>query len=325
MSLPDFLIIGSPKAGSTALHAALSRHPQLYASRIKEPKYFLCDGSVPPAPRGPGDAHSVREWMHDRSAYERLFDAAPPGALAFESTPFYLWSHESHRRIAANLPEAKLIAVIRDPVDRAFSNWSHLRADGLEPERDFVTACLREPNRIANGWAPFWRYLELGRYGEQLGHLFAHVPRERVAVVRYRRLIEDPAGTLDDLCRFLGVATGVLTTVPESNVGRWADDNAANDLLRRLVTLGSAAGSHVDPRVWRRAERSLLRVLHRGNPQRPTVTTEQRTTLISRFAEDNALLCRLLEDGYSDWLSPVGRGAYTVRRSCEPSELDASK
>ena len=150
--------------------------------------------------------------------YERLFDAAPPGTLRGESTPFYLWDRAAHRRIAATVPDAKLIAVVRDPVDRAYSNWTHLRADGLEPEPDFARACDLEDERAQAGWAPFWRYLGLGRYGEQLDHLFGHVPREQVHVVRYRELIDEPVATLDGICAFLGVDTGVVDSIPGSNV-----------------------------------------------------------------------------------------------------------
>ena len=98
MTLPDFFVIGAPKAGTTALQAALARHPQLYLSTIKEPKYFLCDGP-PPREGGPGDAHSYREWVWRRDNYERLFDGAPPGTLRGESTPLYLADFEAHRRI----------------------------------------------------------------------------------------------------------------------------------------------------------------------------------------------------------------------------------
>ena len=73
MPLPDFFVIGAPKAGTTALHAALDRHPQLFMSPVKEPKFFLCDGP-PPQGGGPGDAHSYREWIWRPADYERLFD-----------------------------------------------------------------------------------------------------------------------------------------------------------------------------------------------------------------------------------------------------------
>lgn len=314
---PDFLLIGAPKAGSTALHDALALHPQLYASPVKEPKYFLT-GGAPPARaehRGPGDAHSAREWVWRRPDYEQLFSGAPAGTLSFESTPFYLWSDTSHARIAAELPHAKLVAVIRDPIDRAFSNWTHLRADGLEPVPDFLQACRLERARVQAGWAPFWRYLELGRYGQQLRHLFGCVDPVRVLVIRYRQLIDTPRSTLDEVCRFLGVDTGVVTALPESNLGRWAGDGFANDVLRRMVRAGAAVGALADPRIWRRAERPLRNLLQRGAHTRPRLDPAVRAELTPHFRDDNALLSSLLGADYSDWLGGEGRGAYTVRKS----------
>src|SRR3954469_24336841 len=97
--LPDFLLIGAPKAGTTALHSALARHPGLYLSTVKEPKFFLTDGP-PPTRGGPGDVQTYREHVWRRQDYEALFDAAAPGALRGESTPFYLYDRDALRRIA---------------------------------------------------------------------------------------------------------------------------------------------------------------------------------------------------------------------------------
>src|SRR6476659_10084030 len=80
MALPEFFVIGAPKAGTTALHVALARHPRLFMSRVKEPKHFLTDGP-PPTGGGPGDAKTFAEYVWRRRDYERLFDAAPAGAL----------------------------------------------------------------------------------------------------------------------------------------------------------------------------------------------------------------------------------------------------
>ena len=317
MALPDFLVIGAPKAGSTALHAALAQHPRLVASDPKEPKYFMC-ADRPPEPagqRGPGDAHSAQEWIWQRGQYARLFDGAPPGTLTFESTPFYLWDRRAHLRIAQTVPDAKLIAVIRDPLDRAFSNWTHLWVDGLEPVGSFRRAVELEPQRVAAGWAPFWRYLELGRYGEQLAHLFSVVDRERVHVVRYRRLVDSPAETLAALYDFLGVPGSDVLSVPGSNVKQWSPDTTANSLLRRLVRLGAAAGAYAPPQVWRRAQQPLLDVLQRGGADRPGLSREDREAFLGHFRDDVHLLSDLLDEDYTDWLSPTGRGTYTVRRS----------
>jgi hypothetical protein len=162
--LPDFLVVGAPKAGTTALHAALAMHPELFLSSVKEPKYYLCGDSPPPAYRGPGDAHSNREWIWQRQRYVDLFDDAGDEQLAGESTPFYLYHRDARRRIASDLPKARLVAVLRDPVERAHSNWAHARsgvgAGGRFPlrtgrEESGLGAALRgghRPGRALTGW-----------------------------------------------------------------------------------------------------------------------------------------------------------------------------
>jgi hypothetical protein len=90
MTLPDFLIAGAPKAGTTALHTALAAHPGLFMSAVKEQKFFLTDGP-PPRRGGPGDAQTYREHVWRRADYEALFATAPAGTLRGESTPFYLY------------------------------------------------------------------------------------------------------------------------------------------------------------------------------------------------------------------------------------------
>jgi Sulfotransferase family len=120
MAWPDFFVIGAPKAGTTASHDALARHPELFLPAVKEPKFFLCAQRPPPrsGQRGPGDAHSAREWMWRPDQYRALFDVAPPGRLRGESTPFYLSDFQAQARIRRAVPHARLIVVLRDPVDR---------------------------------------------------------------------------------------------------------------------------------------------------------------------------------------------------------------
>jgi len=289
MAIPDFLIIGSPKAGSTALHVALARHPDLFLSDPKEPKFFMCDRAKPdPAQqRGPGDAHSAQEWVWDPARYEALFAAAPATALRGESTPFYLWDKASHRRIHALIPDVKMIAVIRDPIDRAYSNWGHLWCDGLEPESDFFRACELEPERIKAGYAPFWRYLETGLYGQQLEHLFGIFSKEQIFVLRYRQLIDNTAAILDEICAFLGVRTGQVSTIPRSNVSTgFRTPRSTPSCGRRCVPGPSSAltcrhrcGGKRSGRCWRRC----IRVVGADRPCRsssvsPCWRTSRRTT-----------------------------------------------
>ena len=239
---PDFFLIGAPKAGTTALHAALAQHPGLFLSKVKEPKYYMCGDSPPPAYKGPGDAHSNQEWVWQRKRYLDLFADAPAGTLRGESTPFYLYNRDARRRIAADAPDAKLIAVLRDPVDRAYSNWMHLWMDGLEPCSDIVEAVRREPERIDSGWAPFWHYRSLGMYGRQLADLFDHLPREQVLLLRYRDLVDEPSTALARVFGFLGVESAQVDTIPSDNSRTFVRDGPRVRVIAPVIRAGAAVG-----------------------------------------------------------------------------------
>lgn len=303
MALPDFLVAGAPKAGTTALHAALTHHPALYMSPVKEPKFFLSDGP-PPTEGGPGDARTYREHVWRRTDYEALFDRAPAGALRGESTPFYLYDHAAQRRIHALIPQAKIIVILRDPVERAHSNWTHLWSAGLEPISNVVRACEEEDRRIRAGWADFWHYVALGRYGEQLDHLYTLFPREQVLVFRYRALLERPAEILDLICSFLGVEEGVISEVPRENVTAHPDPTLRHRILSRALRLGATAGSLLPGDLATAVTDPLERVLQlNARPRRP-LTWQERQALIPYFESDIKRLEELTELDFGDWVQP---------------------
>ena len=315
MSLPQFVIAGAPKAGTTALHAALATHPGLYLSPVKEPKYYLTDGRPPPrsGQRGPGDAHSAREWVWRRADYLALFADAPAGTVRGESTPFYLYDRAAQRRLVADVPDVKVVVVVRDPVDRAYSNWVHLRADGLEPEADFLTAVRGEERRVEAGWAPFWHYRGLGTYGAQLRDLHRLVPAEQVFVLRYRQLVDTPAETLDRVSGFLGVATGVAHTVAPENVKPHVADTPRYRLLARVTRAGAALGAFAPPQVWRQASRPLIAALHAGRTPRPPLPVEVRREVLDPLLPDIELLEELTGESFADWKGDTGRGDFRSR------------
>jgi hypothetical protein len=316
MALPDFLIVGAPKAGTTALHSALARHPELYLSRVKEPKFFLTDGVRPSGRGGPGDAQTLAKYVWRLADYQALFADAPTGTLCGESTTLYLHDPQAHRRIRRLLPGVKIIAVLRDPVDRAHSNWAHLWSAGLEPEADFVTACGLEGQRAAAGWLPFWRYLEIGLYGRQMEHLYSVFPPEQVLWLRYRHLREEPVATLDRICAFLGVATGVLREIPAENVTTHISTSPANRALAQVLRAGAALGRAFPERLRRNASGPLLAVLQREQRAREPLRPDQRQALIGHFAEDVALLERVTGEAFREWTDPQHQ---LVRSALVPS------
>ena len=313
---PDALIIGAPKAGTTALHAALARHPQVFASRPKEPKYYLCGDAPPPAYRGPGDAHSQQEWVWRRSDYQRLFAAAPADSVRIESTPFYLYSTDARRRIADDLPDAKLIAVIRDPIDRAYSNWMHLWMDGLEPRSNIVEAVKHEQKRIDNGWAPFWHYQGLGMYGRQVQDLFDHFPREQVLLLRYKSLVDEPDKVLNRVFGFLGVETQEIDQIPSDNSRVFVRDGVRARTVGPVIRAGATVGQFLPPKVWRTVSKPLISQLHKGgDASRPKLTPEQRELLLAPHLEDIALLEQITGESFEQWRTYRDGGSFESRRS----------
>jgi hypothetical protein len=312
VALPDFLVAGVPKAGTTALHAALSRHPGLYMSPIKEPKFFLTDGPPPAKGGGPGDALTYREHVWQRDRYEALFDAAPAGAPRGESTPLYLHDRAALRRIKDLIPAARLIVILRDPVERAHSNWTHLWSAGLEPVGDFVRACAEEERRIAAGWASFWHYTGLGKYGEQLDYAFSLFPREQVHVVRYRLLVDEPAATLDRICAFLGVATGVVGEIPRENVTTHPEHTLGHRAASLAMRAGAAAGRLMPGHAAAAATHRLERFLQRDRRERQPLGWDQRQALLPKFEDDIKLLEKVLGEDFGDWLAPRPRSGGLV-------------
>ncbi len=211
------------------------------------------------------------------------------------------------------MPDARLIAVVRDPVDRAYSNWTHLRSDGYEPESDFVRATELEPDRIDAGWAPFWRYVDLGRYGAQLQHLRRYFPAEQVRVIRYRELVDDPAATLAGTAEFLDIDPSGFGEVRGENVTNWVPDSPVNTVLRSAVRTGAWAGQVAPPQVWRTLERPLRAALHRSKVARPPLTVDERRAVQRHFVDDVELLGDLTGRDFRDWLGQDGRGSFTSR------------
>ncbi len=146
MSLPDFLIAGVPKAGTTALHAALVPHPGLFLPAVKEPRFFLSAGPRRPS-AAPATCRPTRSTSGAPRSTRRCSTPRRPAPGSARPPPFYLYDLAAHARIKALIPSARLIILLRDPVDRAHSNWTHRWNAGLEPEAGFLTASRENVNR----------------------------------------------------------------------------------------------------------------------------------------------------------------------------------
>jgi hypothetical protein len=195
-ALPDFLIIGGQRCGTTSLHHYLAEHPQVRPATGKEIQFF-----------------SIHYGRGERW-YRGHFPVPMAGRQSFEASPYYLFHPRAAERAAVTLPQARFIALLRDPVERAYSHYLHTRSYGGEPlsfgdalaaEHDRLAWALRAgpDSRAAHAVLRRHSYAARGRYAEQLERWFRHVPRSRIHVVRSEDFYADPATTYAEILRFL--------------------------------------------------------------------------------------------------------------------------
>lgn len=221
---PDFLAIGAPKAGTTALFRAIARHPEVSLPAAKEPRYFTSPGKRPSFP-GPGGKESADSVIHDRHEYLELFKKCSGSQKIGDGSTGYLYHPAASANCYSQVPTARLIAVLRQPVSRAYSQWLHLRHKGVEDIEDFETALAAESRRIESGWRSGWHYQRSGFYGEQLQRWLSYYPREQLLILFHEDWIARPAETLAQVFRHIGVNETISVAVTRENVSsrspRW--------------------------------------------------------------------------------------------------------
>ncbi|ARA92987.1 hypothetical protein AWN76_007330 [Rhodothermaceae bacterium RA] len=298
-SRPTFLIIGAAKAGTTSLYRYLAQHPQVFMSDPKEPRFFAYEGGLP-AFGGPGDHHAHRHTATTWEAYTALFAAASAPARG-EASPIYLYSPEAPARIRHYLPDAHLIAILRNPADRAYSHYMHMRKDGREPLRDFRQALAAEPQRIADGWEWSWHYARVGFYHQQLRRYLQFIDRSRLSIYLFEDLQQDPLGTVRSIFERIGVDAGFEPDVSQ----RYNPTGIPRSRrLQRLIQTPDHPLRRLSRRILPESvrDRWLNAVKHR-NLDKPPLAPEVRADLVQRYREDLLRLQDLLDRDLSAWLT----------------------
>ena len=204
MRLPNFLIIGAAKAGTSSLFAYMGQHPDVFISSAKEPNFFALEGQAV-AFAGPGDDIINQASITDLPTYEALFAGVRGQAAVGEASTLYLYATAAAAGIKRYVPDVKLIAILRDPVERAYSSFLHLQRDGREPCASFEAALDQEDLRIRNHWEHLWHYTKVGYYHAQLRRYYDLFPREQIAVWLYDDFEADPTRVLREVFAFLGI------------------------------------------------------------------------------------------------------------------------
>lgn len=194
---PNVFIVGAAKAGTTSLYAYLKQHPQVFMSPVKEPHFF---SKVQPQKE---QSHIVKSITNE-SKYLSLFRDAGGFKAIGEASPSYLWSTQAPYRIREKVPNARIIVILRDPVDRAYSHYL-MDVRGGYQKLPFYEAIRQDYDKAQKGWGVSHLYVELGLYHEQLRRYLGVFPPSQLLVLMFQDLRTDCGGLLLNVARFLNI------------------------------------------------------------------------------------------------------------------------
>jgi hypothetical protein len=293
--LPTFVIIGAAKAGTTAAYWYLGEHPDVFMSPLKETNFFAYGVDE----RGRllyGDPDLHRFPVRSLEAYRALFADAGEARAVGEASPIYLECPQAAERIRGLVPDARIVCILREPVDRAYSDYlMYLRARGrqLEPGRDLVPSAA---------WAqPGSHWVEIGRYHEALRRYYERFPRDRIHVFVFDDLRADQEAFVRTLYRTLGVDPGF---VPDLATPHNVGGVPASRAVERVLT-SKTLRKIVEPLVPRGLADVARRLRTRNLRTAPTLPDELRARLAAYFRDDIEATSELTGVGLERWLRPA--------------------
>lgn len=296
MKLPHFLGLGAAKAGTTSLRHYLIAHPDVFVVRA-EPRFFASENQ---------DLDSKHPSHHQTvtnlNDYMSLFDGVTTEKVIGEISPAYLHSTDAPQRIKHYVPEVKLFAILRNPVDRAFAHYMQMVKSGAEPITDFSEALNSSKEYVSNGWVRKRFYLDFGFYYEQLNRYYKLFSKNNIKVFLLDDLKENPKKLAQDLYSFIGVDKAFL---PDFSINYNPGGIPKNRTIQRLLSQPNKYKTYATKLLPKKAYQELVKLrLYLQNKNLRTVTfpEELREPLIGVYQDDITRLQDLINRDLSSWL-----------------------
>ncbi len=298
--LPDFLLIGAAKSGTSSVAQYLAQHPNIYMCPVKEPHYFSYNDKSKHT-TGPGDV--IHKAITNYEDYKGLFLKAPIDSLKGEASTSYLYREEAPYRIREMIPNVKLIAILRNPIDRAYSAYMHQVRDGNETASTFREGLALEKARRKAGWDSIWHYTEVGRYSNQLSRYFKIFPRKNIRIFLYEELSRNSNQLMSDIFKFLELKEDIIidTQVHENVSGEVKKPLLWKHTVKLLETpnLIKRLTQKFIPLHARQKGAAYLRSLSLSKSE---MQDEDRKYLEELFQEEILKLSELIGRDCSHWL-----------------------
>lgn len=293
--LPDFLIVGAAKSGTTSLYHYLSEHPEIYLNDKKELRFL---SSMPRNFQGPGDENVNKSIPKDVKEYRKLFSTMHNGQKAGDISPDYLYYYEnSISNMKKYLVNPKVIVILRNPIERAFSQYGHFVRDGREKE-SFANALSLCNEREQMNWEWAWQYLNVGLYYEQVKAYKENF--ENVKVYLFEDLKSDPKNLIKDIFEFLEVDSNFTpdNLKEKFNVSGMPKNKLLHNFLHNKNILKSIVKTFIPPSY----RRKIIQNLKLKNMKKVPMKFEDRNYLKEFYRDDIRKLEKLIDRDLSHWL-----------------------
>lgn len=296
-NMPTFLIIGAARSGTTALYLYLKKHPDVFMSENKETNFFAFENEQLDC-AGPGADYINNSTTHLRD-YQAQFAGVSTESAIGEASPLYLYSEQAPGRIHKHLPGVKLIAILRNPVEQAFSHYLYARRQMLEPLDDFAAALKAQGERKEARWQPLFQYSQFPKYHQQMERYYKVFPASQLKIFTYEEFEENPQSVLTDIFSFIGVDSGFISDLGyRPNTGGVPKNRMVQDILMRPYLVTRLAGSLI-PKAMKRRIRDAV---SDRNLEKPRFPADAKELLITELREDILKLQDLLQRDLSGWL-----------------------
>jgi len=299
MAKPDFFIIGGPKCGTTALNDYLAEHAHIYIPDEKEINFFC------------SDMDARMRTYHTVEEYEAIFDAALPGQIIGEASVWHLFSRQAIQNILVYNPNAKIIAMLRNPMDMAYSLYNQNILNMKDDIEDFEAAWDAMPERRAGKNIPAYcpdpstiDYERVCSLGRQVDNLLQYVPEDQLMIIFYDDFKNDTSKVYRDVLYFLGVPDDGRTDFEAINVS----SKARSKILQRILRDPPPPLSWIWPAAKKTANRLglrpavMLEKINRKPHRRPPLQEAMKDKMREAFRDDVAHLSSLLKRDLSHWL-----------------------
>ena len=299
MRFPDSLIIGAAKAGTTAFYEYLRQHPEIYACTIKEPHFFSLENEKLKFRSPLGIEARNNRAITKLEEYLALFQNTPQNKCIIEASTSYLYLPKAAERIYHYIPQVRLIAILRNPVERAYSNFLYLTRDGREPLTNFSKALKAEAMRLRNNWSLIYFYQDLGFYYPQLKRYFDKFDSRQLHIILYDDFRADPFKVFQETFSFLNIDPSFQPDMSRKfNVSGLPKNKFAHKLIAEQNFLKSMVKSILPSRF----RFNLKERYYEKNLSKPSITEETRLELIEIFREDILKTQDLIGRDLSSWL-----------------------